>query len=62
MTETLIPLYQLGSLPRLAFALFFAGCSAICSCLPSPLFPLGHVLLISKNVNASYSNMLSLLF
>ncbi|MCI6936335.1 hypothetical protein [Dysosmobacter sp.] len=47
MTETLIPLYQLGSLPRLAFALFFAGCSAICSCLPSPLFHLGHVLLIS---------------
>ena len=35
-------------MPRLVFALFFAGCSAICSCLPSTLFLLGHVLLISS--------------
>ena len=31
MTETLIPLYQLGSLPRLAFALFF--CWLLCNLL-----------------------------
>lgn len=47
MTETLIPLYQLGSLPRLVFALFFAGSPQSLSEYPTLLFLLDHVLLIS---------------
>ena len=46
MAETLMPLYQLGSLPRLAFALFFAGSPQSLSEYPALLFLLDHVLLI----------------
>ena len=44
-------------MPRLVFAPFFAGCSAICSCLSSAPFHLGHVLLISYLDVSSISQM-----